>query len=314
MRVVLTGGTGLIGMGLAESLLARGDQVSVISRDADRARRQLGARVDVVAGDPVEPGPWQGALAGADAVVSLAGEPVGHRRWNAQFRQRIRDSRVDATRFVVEAIAAAEPARRPRVLISASGIDYYPSALDLAAHADIGDDDDIDESTPPGDSFLARVCRDWEREAFEATALGVRVVTARIGLVLAPRGDALARLVLPFKLFAGGPIGSGRQWTSWIHIEDVIGALEHALDRDDVVGPMNVVAPGTVRNRDFARALGRALHRPSWFRAPGFAVRLVVGELAEYALSGRRVVPARLLNTGFSFRHPDIAGALADLL
>jgi hypothetical protein len=192
------------------------------------------------------------------------------------------------------------------VLVSASGADYYPFATDVTDF----DDDDVTEMDPPGDSFLARVCRDWEAEAMLAETHGVRVVRMRTGLVL-DRGGPLARLIGPFRFFAGGRLGSGRQWVSWIHRADVVAAYLAAIDDDAWRGPVNLVAPEAARAADLARAIGRALHRPSWLPAPGFAIRLVVGEAAAYLLSGRKVVPRALEGRGFEFRHPTLAEALA---
>ncbi|MCA9680052.1 MAG: TIGR01777 family oxidoreductase, partial [Myxococcales bacterium] len=251
------------------------------------------------------PGAWQAEVRGVDGVIHLAGEPIGQ-RWDARVKQRIRDSRVESTRYLVEAIAALPAAERPRVLVSASGVDYYPFAIDTAGF----DDDDVTEADPPGDSFLARVCRDWEAEAQLAEPHDVRVVRMRTGLVL-DRGGPLARLAGPFKFFVGGKLGSGEQWVSWIHRADVVAAYLAALDEAAWHGPVNLVAPEAVRARGLARAIGHALHRPSWMPVPGFAVRLVAGEAAAYLLAGRKVVPRALLAHAFKYQHPDLAGALA---
>jgi hypothetical protein len=309
-RVFVTGGTGFIGSALIAALRGRGDEVSVLSRDANRARAALPAGVTVVEGDPgLGGGAWQDHLAGMDAVVHLAGAPVAGKRWDAHYKQILRDSRVESTRHVVEGIAALPEAERPRVLVSASGADYYPGFDGRG----MGDDDDITERAPAGDSFLARVCVSWEAEARAAEAHGVRVVCMRTPLVLG-HGGALERMLLPFKLFAGGPVGHGRQWVTWIHLEDAIRAYLFAIDEPSLTGPVNLSAPEPVRFKTLASALGKTLHRPSWLPVPGFAVKAAVGELSEYLLQGRRAVPAKLSAAGFEFRYPTLEPALRDLL
>jgi uncharacterized protein len=306
--LVVTGATGFIGAALVPALRAAGHPVTVLSRDADRARRALGD-VTAVTADLQTAGPWTSALAGAAAIIHLAGEPVAGRRWDARIKQRLRDSRVETTRTLVEAIAALPAASRPRALITSSGIDYYPFAPDTRDTE--FDDDEVTEADPPGDSFLARLCRDWEAEARAAEAHGVRVACMRTGMVLGP-GGALARLTTPFRLFAGGPIGSGRQWVSWIHRDDAVRAYAAAVADDRYTGPINLVTD-SIRNADFARALGAALHRPSWLPVPVFALRVALGELADYALHGRRAVPTRLRALGFTWTHPTLAEALAGI-
>ena len=286
----MTGGTGLIGRALAGALGARGAKVVSLSRSGGAPD---GA--EALAGDPTQAGPWMKSVAGCDAVIHLAGEPVDGRRWTAAQKQKIRESRIAGTTNVADAIAAAEP--RPKVLVCANGADYYP--FDDSPRA-------YDETGPTGPTFLAEVCREWQAAAQKAPA---RTVIMRQGVVFAPDGGALSRLTTVFKSFLGGPLGSGNQWMSWIHLEDVVGAYLHALDRD-VSGPVNLVAPGAVRFRELARALGKVLHRPSALPAPAFAVKLVVGELADYLLNGRRVVPRLLEKGGFAFRHPTLDEAL----
>jgi uncharacterized protein (TIGR01777 family) len=304
--LVVTGATGFIGTALVPVLRAAGHPVTVLSRDADRARRALGD-VTAVSADLQSAGAWTSVLAGAAAVVHLAGAPVAARRWDAREKQRLRDSRVETTRTLVEAIAALPAAARPRALIASSGIDYYPFAAD--GRATEFDDDEVTEADPPGDSFLARLCRDWEAEARAAEALGVRVVCMRTGMVLGP-GGPLARIAAPFQWFAGGPIGSGRQWVSWIHRDDAVRAWAAAIADDRYAGPINLITD-SVRNAEFARQLGVALGRPSWLPVPGLALRAAVGELADYILHGRRAVPARLRALGFSWTYPALAEALA---
>ena len=302
MRIVVTGATGLIGNALVPALIARGARVIALSRDAERARTQLG--IPVESANLEDRGSWTASLVGADAVIHLAGEPVGSGRWDAHRKQAIRDSRVESTRTIVEAIEALPAAQRPKALITASGIDYYPFAVDGPL-----DDDEVTERDPPSDEFLGRVCRDWEREARAAERLGVRVARVRIGFVLCG-GGALAKLTTPFRWFVGGRVGNGRQWLSWIHLDDVVGIFAAAAHDARYVGPINAVAD-SLRNREFARALGKALGRPSWLPVPKRALELAVGELAAYLVHGRRVVPARLRELGYAWKYRELDDALA---
>lgn len=301
MHVFVTGATGFIGRALVAALHARGDRITILTRDPARAQDLVDTYgATALAGELESPTRWPPALAGVDAIVNLAGEPLVGGRWDARKKQLIRDSRVEGTRCLVEVLAALGDAA-PRVLISQSGIDYYPFA-----HPPL-DDDEVTERDPPGDGFLARVCRDWEREARAAPG---RVVCLRTGVVLGPNGGVLARLAPLFDRFAGGSVGNGKQWLSWIHLDDHVAVILAALADARFTGPINAVA-GSVRYRAFARALGRARHRPSLLRVPGFALRAATGELADYLLHGRNAVPAALTALGFAFRHPDLDDALA---
>jgi hypothetical protein len=297
MRVFLTGATGLIGRALAASLGADGHEVVALSRGASPAALPAGTRL--VRGDPSVAGPWQEELARCDACVNLAGEPVAAGRWTEERRKRIRDSRVLSTRNVAAVVGSGGPG----VLVNGSAIGYY------GPHGD----DVIDESFPAGNDFLAHVALEWE-EATRAAARRARVVLVRTGIVLAAEGGALPRLVLPFKLLAGGPIGDGGFWQSWIHVADQVGILRLALEDARASGPMNATAPDPVRNRDLARALGRVLRRPSLLVAPAFAVRAALGEMAEVILASQRVLPQRALALGYRFRWPSLEPALRDLL
>jgi uncharacterized protein (TIGR01777 family) len=293
--VALTGATGLIGGHLARALIARGDEVVALVRgDASG----VGGARDVH-WDPAEGPVPAGALDGADAVVNLAGAPIGAKRWSAERKRLIRESRVLTTRAIVDALAGEGA---PGVLVNAGGIDVYGVQ-----------DDPVVESSPPGRGFLADTALAWEREATRAAGLGARVVVIRSGLVLSADADALARMALPVRLFAGGPLGGGRQWYSWIHIEDEVGLILHALDRPEVVGPMNAVSPDPRRQRDFVQVLAQVLGRPAVVPAPAVAVRLAVGEMATLALDGRPVVPRVALDTGYAFRFPALEGALAEI-
>ncbi|HYM55059.1 MAG TPA: TIGR01777 family oxidoreductase [Solirubrobacteraceae bacterium] len=299
-RVTVTGATGLIGPALVAALLDRGAQVTALTRDPPRARAKLGD-VEAVRWEPLsEPAPVE-ALAGRDAVVHLAGEPVAQ-RWSEKARRAIRDSRVTGTRNVIAGLARAEP--RPRALISSSAIGYY------GAHGE----EPLDEEAPAGRDFLAQVCAAWEAEALKAAELGMRVVPVRTGVVLDARGGALAKMLPPFRLGLGGPVAGGRQYISWIHAEDLVGLMLAALEDDRWSGPINATAPEPVSNRDFSRALGAALGRPSLLPVPGLALRLLYGEMAEIVTTGARAVPAKPLVLGYRFRHPQLREALAAAL
>jgi uncharacterized protein (TIGR01777 family) len=278
MRITITGASGLIGTRLTAALRARGDEVTPLS-----LRGLTG------------PAPAD-ALAGRDAIVHLAGENVAQ-RWSDASRRRIRESREFGTRQLVEGIAAADP--RPKALISSSAVGYY------GKHGD----ERLDEDTPAGDDFLAGVCVVWEREAQKAEALGLRVVRVRTGVLLDRNGGALAKMLLPFQLGAGGPVAGGDQYMPWIHIDDVVGIYLAAID-GDWSGPVNATAPEPVTNKQFGKALGRALHRPAVAPIPGFAIRLLYGAMAEIVTEGQRAVPRRALAHGYTFQHPDLDEAL----
>lgn len=310
MKVVVTGATGFIGVPLVRALVGGGHSVTALVRDPARATAKLGKDVECIKADLESDGPWWSALDGADAVAHLAGEPIGGKRWDARQKQILRDSRVESTRTLVEAIGKLPAARRPKTLVCASGADYYPFA---SGPGDF-DDDEVTEADPPSESFLGRLCRDWEKEARGAEAHGLRVVSLRTGLVLGPRGGALEKMVTPFKFFAGGRIGDGRQFVSWISLDDAVKVYVNALTDERYKGPINMVTAST-RNSDFAKALGHAMHRPALLPVPAFAVKVAVGaELAESILHGRNVVPAKLKDLAFPWSHPTLDSALAAAL
>ncbi len=297
MRVFITGATGLIGRSLCEALVQEGHAVSALSRSA--APRGLPAPVKPVQGDPAVAGPWQEALAACDACVNLAGEPVAAGRWTEARKRAIRESRVRAT----ENVAAVISERGPAALVNGSAIGYYgPRGDEL-----------LDESASAGSDFLAGVVRDWEAAAAPARRRA-RVVLLRTGLVLATKGGALERMALPFRFFAGGPIGDGAFWHSWIHLADEVGLIRFALEDSKVEGPLNATAPEPVRNRDFARVLGKVLHRPSFLPAPALALKLAFGEMAGVVVTGQRVVPSKARELGYRFRFERLEPALTDLL
>jgi uncharacterized protein (TIGR01777 family) len=304
MRVTVTGASGLIGSALVAELRERGDEVTVLSRNPSRSREALG--VEAVGWDPLaEPAPVQ-ALAGADAVVHLAGENIAQ-RWSAQAKRAIRESRVAGTRNLIaglKAAGAAEADRRPRTLISGSAVGYYGPR----------GEEPLDEDSPAGNDFLAETCVAWEAEAAKASELGMRVVLVRTGVVLDREGGALAKMLPPFRLGVGGPVAGGDQYMSWVHREDLVGMICAALDDERWSGPINGTAPEPVTNREFSRALGHVLHRPSLLPVPGFALGLLYGEMAEIVTTGTRVMPAKPLVLGYDFRHPELYEALRSAL
>jgi uncharacterized protein len=310
MRVFITGGTGLIGRRLVLDRLERGDRITLLSRDEQSARRLFAAdanrNITVISGNPATPGSWQKSLAGCDAVIHLAGAGLGDRRWSATYKRTIVASRIDSTHQVITALEMTPSAQRPRVLINASAIGYYGNSGEREVH----------EASPPGPAsdFLADLCAKWEQQAMRARSLGLRVVLSRTGLVLDERGGSLTEILRPFKLFVGGPLGSGRQWMSWIHWRDLIGLIDLALEENDLDGPINATSPNPVRNKEFARTLGAVIGRPSWLPAPRFAMRLVLGEFAKYATSSCRSLPRVAQQRGYVFLYPDLERALESLL
>ena len=304
MRTIITGGTGLIGRALARELIARGHEVIVLSRNPERARHVPPA-VRVERWDGRTAAGWGSLADGATAIVNLAGASIGIPPvpWTAERKRRIRESRVRGGEAVVQAVQAAQ--QKPRVLIQASAVGYYGARGDA----------ELTEESPPGSDFLARVCVDWESSTAAVEALGVRRVITRTAVVLSHDGGLLPFMALPFRLFLGAPLGSGRQWLPWIHIADEVGAICFLIERDDARGPYNLSAPQPVTNVEFSRTLARVLGRPLLLRLPAPMLRLMLGELAELLLlTSQRVVPRRLLDMGYAFRFPQLEPALRDLL
>lgn len=294
-KIVIGGGTGFLGSPLVDRLSAEGCEVALLSRNPRQENRR---GVRVVIWDPRMTGGWSREVDGARAVINLAGEPMDARRWTARQKNRIVQSRVDATRAFVDAIRAAE--KKPTVLINASGVGYY---------GDVPEGEVVEEQKA-GEGFVAQTCARWEEEARKGEAPGVRVAMMRMGVVLGEDGGALAKMLLPFRLFVGGPLGNGAQWFPWVHREDAIGAMMHILHTPELSGPVNVVAPEPVTMRQFCLALGNVMHRPSWLRVPAPALRLILGEMAEMVLAGQKVLPRRLLARGYKFRYSNVLEAL----
>ncbi len=313
MRVLLTGGTGLIGRKIAQRLKARGDEPILLSRKSDEVRREKSMRdFKVIQGDPAVSGDWQHQVDGVDAVINLAGENIFDKRWNAEFKHKIRDSRVHATEQVVKAIAGATT--RPKVLVQGSAIGYYG----------IHGDEELTEQSPGGSDFMARVVREWEDAAHPAESLGLRVARVRTGVVLAPNAGALKMMTPIFKIPGGAsPIGSGssplspatgHQWMSWVHIDDIVGIFLFALDNAAATGPINGTSPNPARNADFSKALAKAVFRPMLPIGPPDAVlRLALGEVVDVIAKGQKVLPAKALELGYKFAYPTLPEALKQI-
>ena len=298
MKALVTGGTGFLGGALVKRL----ESPRVLSRSAGRAMAVLGDGIEAFDWDPEAGPPPAAALEGVEAVFHLAGDSVGEGRWTAAKKARIRDSREKGTRNLVAGIAAM--AKRPRVLVSASAVGWY---------GDRGEEV-LDEAAPPAADFLGKVCEAWEGEARKAEALGVRVVRLRIGVVLGPGGGALGKMLLPFRLGIGGRIGSGRQWWPWVHRDDVVGLALHAAATPTLSGAVNAVSPHPATNLEFTKALGRVRGRPTILPVPAFAIRLALGEFAEVLLASTRALPRTAEQSGYRFRHPELEGALREIL
>jgi uncharacterized protein len=303
VRVSVTGATGTIGRRVVSELLDRDDEVAVLSRDPDRAREALGTGVEPFAWpDAKAAPPPPESLRGSEGVVHLLGEELAQ-RWSDAAKREIRDSRVLGTRNLVAGMAALPDGERPGTLVSQSAVGWYGARGDEL----------VDESAPVADDFLAGVVAAWEAEARAAEELGVRVVTTRTGVVLSESGGALKKMLPPFKLGVGGPVAGGRQYVSWIHLDDVAGGMVFCLDTEAARGPVNLTAPDPVTNKELSKALGRALKRPAVAPVPGLAVKLLYGEMAMVVTTGARAVPRRLRELGYEFRRPDLDAALRDV-
>ncbi|WP_375509432.1 TIGR01777 family oxidoreductase [uncultured Nostoc sp.] len=305
MKVAITGATGFVGSLLVQRLHAKGDQIVVLTRNTTFAQKVFPSEafpnVEIVAYTPNTSGSWQNFIASCDGVVNLAGEPIGEGRWTPERKQAILNSRKLGTQKIVEAITNANP--KPTVLINASAIGYYGTSETAT----------FDETSQSGNDFLAQVCQAWEAEARKVKDAAVRLVILRFGIVLG-NGGALGKMIPPFKLFAGGPIGSGRQWFSWIHVDDLVNLILQALTKPEREGVYNATAPNPVRMADLSQTLGQVMNRPSWLPVPGFAIEALLGDGAMVVLEGQQVLPKRTLETGFNYKYPKLQSALTQIL
>jgi len=304
MKIAIAGATGFVGTRLVERLQAEGHEILVLARTPERAAKIFPpaafGSVKIVPYTPLESGDWQAAISGCDGVVNLAGEPISE-RWTTERKQRIVASRKVGTEKIVEAIAQANP--KPAVLVNSSAIGFYG----------VSETAEFDETSAPGNDFLADVCKQWEAAAEKAKDAGVRLVILRTGIVLG-NGGAIAKMIPPFKLFAGGPIGSGKQWFSWVHREDLVNLIIKALTDASLAGTYNATAPNPVRMEEFCQTLGNAMNRPSWLPVPPIALELLLGDGAIVVLEGQKVLPKRTLATGFEFQYPQVRGAIDEVL
>jgi uncharacterized protein (TIGR01777 family) len=299
MKILITGGTGFVGTQLTSRLIKDNHEVTILSRSAKRSR-ETPRGMSYLQGDPTQKGSWQEAIKNHDAAINLAGASI-FAKWTEEHKKAIRESRVSTTRNIVEGIPSHP--QKQFAFFSTSAVGYYGFC----------GDEELTEESPHGDDFLARIASEWEGEALKAKEKGARVVITRFGIVMGEKGGALGQMIPLFKKFIGGPIGSGRQWFSWVHIKDLAEAFTFLLKHPEISGPVNVCSPNPVRNKDLAKALGRALHRPSFMPAPGFMIKLVLGEFGSVILEGQRVIPKRLLDSGFAFQYPEIDKALQEI-
>lgn len=301
MKILLAGGTGFIGTALRESLAEKGHELIVLTRQSGRENRP-GVRTRYVYWNLSEQGTWEKELEGVDAVLNLAGEPIVNKRWSQDQKRKIRESRTESTKALVEGIRKAQ--RKPLLFLNASAVGYY------GPHGD----EEITEDSPAGHDFLAETCKAWEAEALRVESLGIRLIRLRIGIVLEIGGGALAKMLTPFKLGLGGPLGTGAQWMSWVHRKDLIGLIHFLLETKDACGVYNATAPHPVTMRKFAQTLAHVLHRPAFFPVPGFALKILLGEMADMLLTGQRVIPKRTIAAGYSFKYPSLELALKEIL
>jgi uncharacterized protein (TIGR01777 family) len=300
MKILITGGTGFVGTQITSRLIQDGNEVTILTRSLKGAKGSS-PRISYLEGDPTKKGPWQEAVKNHDVVINLAGASI-FSRWTDEHKKAIRESRISTTQNIVESIPPQS--QKPFTFFSTSAVGYY------GFHGD----EELIEDSPPGNDFLARIAVEWEGEALKAREKGARVVMTRFGIVLGEKGGALSQMIPLFKKYIGGPIGSGKQWFSWVHIEDLAEAFVFLTKHPEISGPVNVCSPNPVRNKDLVKALGKALHKPSFIPAPGFMMKLVLGEFGSVILEGQRVIPRRLLENGFVFQYADIHKALQGIV
>jgi uncharacterized protein len=304
MKVAITGATGFVGSRLVEKLNQEGHQILILTRNVERAKRVFPAsafpKLEIVAYNPKQAGEWQKAITGCDSVVNLAGEAIAE-RWTPEHKKEILESRQLGTRNIVEAIKQANP--KPRVLVNPSAIGYYGTSETAT----------FDENSPPGNDFLAQVCQTWEAEAQRVKEVDVRLVILRIGIVLG-NGGALAKMIGPFKMFAGGPLGTGSQWVSWIHCDDLVDLIIESLKRSDIEGTFNATAPNPVSMNQFSQTIGEVMNRPSWLPVPSLALEILLGDAAKVVVEGQQVLPKKTESIGFKFKYPTIKQAIADII
>ncbi|MGF1489685.1 MAG: TIGR01777 family oxidoreductase [Prochloraceae cyanobacterium] len=304
MKIAITGATGFVGSRLVQKLNREGHQLLIFTRNLERAKKVFPPsafpNLEIAQYNPKQPGEWQNKISGCDGVVNLAGEPIAE-RWSEQHKQEIKASRELATKNLVAAIAKADP--KPSVLVNASAIGYYGTSETAT----------FEENSPPGNDFLAEVCKNWEAEAQKVTSVDVRLVILRIGIVLGD-GGALGKMLAPFKMYAGGPLGNGNQWFSWIHRDDLVNLIITALKRSDLAGTFNATAPNPVRMNQFCQVLGEVLNRPSWLPVPSFALELLLGDGAKVVLEGQQVLPKKTQSIGFEYQYPNLKPALKDIV
>jgi len=302
MKIVLVGGTGFIGRALLHNLIVKGHQVVILTRAPSQVGNLYGGSVIAEQWDGRTVAGWASHIAKADSVINLAGASVAGGRWSPQRKELLLKSRIEPTKALVDAIL--KHPRKPSVLINASAVGYYGNVPNL----------DVTETAPRGSDFPATLCGEWEREAQAASAEGVRVVLPRFGVVLDRDGGALPRLLMPFRFYAGGWLGSGNQWFPWVHREDAVRAIIHALENPALSGPVNVAAPQAVTMKEFCATIGKVINRPCWAPVPAFVLRLLLGEMADMFLTGQRVIPRKLLEARFGFLHPTEESALRSIL